>query len=465
MSKLTFAKAVIALGVILLAIGVFVGGGALWSYYSSDESSSSLKSSLSASSPAATKNDVQIDGWIDDRRISPGDTIKFWVVVQNPLGAAPISNVGIAAVRTPNFSVPPAERSCWKNIPGANSSVEFVPDCRDTSNPKAQRLPVPMIAGGGSVTVEGHLVAGERRGKFGVSVIVGWIDPAGASRRKPLSIAPVVVESSLYNRALNAAKVLQTILKDFALPLAILWFGLWIKGIESEREDSRKKSADRVARVQQTWTLMLPKLHSNTEKYYITLMSLAGSVDKYCDKNPDYAFFFYASFFAKMKRMFDDITGFYLKDLVGEDIVSFLWEAIMDEADKPEWFGREVREQLQITADPTWTYFEFRELLRRRVFREARDKFVAGLPNLELQRILFRLFRKALRFETNICYVYWYGAPPEFPADFEKDVKALETALGAAPGEKRKTLLAMLSSYPENAAKRVEELQDEIATA
>ncbi len=445
------------LGRTLIAIGMLVLAGALVtvsSYLWDDQSNPTTKAAVAATSPAITTNDVQIDGWIDDRAVTPGEPIKFWIVVQNPPLAREISNVEIVALRRPNFEIPAKQLPCWKTIPGAaEMPAETVPVCRNTSELSSLRLPEARVGPAGSVTIEGQLVAGQRRGKFGLTAVVGWVDSSGAHRRKPITVAPVVVESSLRNRLVYVTGILQSLLKDFALPVALLWLGFRIKAIETAREEARKQTDDRVARVQQTWTLMLPKVHENAEKYYIPLMSYAGSAGKYYESEPDYAFFFYASFLSQMKRMNDAIGGFYLKDEEGEEVVSLIWEALLDEADSPRWFGRIERERLQLAVDPSLTYTEFRNTLRNAAVAAARTRFVDKANHFERQLPLFRMFSHALWFETNVCYAFWYDDPPKFPTkDFKEALQQFKTA--CVSPDQHSTLIEVLERYTTSVQKR-----------
>ncbi len=470
MPKIRLGTTLIVIGALVLLATLFTALSFVWD----DDSNTVTKAAVAATSPAITTNDVQIDGWIDDRRVTPGDPITFWIVVQNPPLGKEIRNVEIVALRRPNFEIPASERRCWRTVTSAAGiPAETVPICRNTAIPVAPWLPQPSVVPAGSVTVEGHLIAGPRGGKFGVTAVVGWVDASGAHRRKPISVAPVIVESQWRNRVVSAARILQSILsilKDFALPVVLLWLGYRIKKIETAREETlkkietarestRKKTDDHVARVQQTWTLMLPKLHQNAEKYYIPLISYAGSVRKHHTSNPEYSFFFYNMFLAQMKRMVDEISGFYLKDMIGEDVVSLIWEALLDEADSPQWFGRVQRENLQLVVTPTHTYFEFQKTaLLDAAVASAHVKFVAQSKEFAKQLPLFELFSTALWFETNICYVVWYDKPPEFPRDaFKAATDKFEAAFGPLT-EKHSSLVKLLRQYGESVEARTSPL-------
>ena len=155
--------------------------------------------------------------------------------------------------------------------------------------------------------------------------------------------------------------------------------------------------------------------------------------------------------------MYDEISGFYLKDVMGEDVVSLIWEALLDDADSAQWFGRVQREELQLAVTPTLTFFEFRNAVHRNAgLLSAQEKFLAQATEFAKQLPLFELFSTALWFETNICYVVWYDKPPDFPSDvFKAAIDKFEVAFGP---EKYSSLLKLLKEYGETAEARASSL-------
>ena len=201
---------------------------------------------------------------------------------------------------------------------------------------------------------------------------------------------------------------------------------------------------------------MLPKLHENAEKYYLPLMSTADAVTKHYPDKPEYAFFFYCSFLSMMKRVFNEIGGFYLKDQTGEDLVAQIWGTLLDEADR--WFGRIERESLQRAVEPTHTYLEFGTVLRDAAVASAQRKFLLGAKEFAMQLPLFELFSAALWFETNVCYVVWYDKPPTFPKEtFEGAIKRFEAAVGLG-AKQHSSLITQLRHYGKDAQERVSAL-------
>lgn len=422
----------VGIAVIILAslLIVYTAGRSLWNLTRNDESSAGVKTALGATNAALNSNDVRIDAWVDDRRVAPlqiKPPITFWITVHNPATEATkdITNVRVLMMRLPNFQ--PAG-GAWK--PGSDG----LPVPAQTA---------PLLKPGQAMTVERQLTVLERRGKFGISAVIGWTDAAGAERRKGITLSPIVVGDTEQERLLRFLRGVVNFLKDFALPLALLFLGVRIKRVEEHN-----------ALLQQTWNLMLPKMHENAEKYYIPLMSHADSILRYVKKGDlAYAFFFYAKFLAVMKRMVYKIGGFYLKSQAGEDVVSRLWERMLHEADSAVWYGRLKRERLQLDTDPGKTYYEFQQRQPLHV-AQASALFVsaAGQKEFKRQLPLFQLFSMALYFEANWTYIAWYGAPPEFPKQaFDKAIGDLAVA---NPPSEYQELLAVLRDYSKKAGRR-----------
>jgi hypothetical protein len=443
-----------------IGIGLALGAAiSLIVLYLGDQSASAVKTALAISIKATNTDDVAIDGWVDDQRVRPGQTVTFWIAVHYPPATPPlatpppakplrISDVRILAMRYPNFGIPPAEKGCWTNA---------VLQCGEPSGPK---LPDParILPQGGTLTFEGHLVAGPDLGRFGIAAVVGWKDAAGVEHRKPISIAPITVARDWFQPTLRILKAAQSLI----IPLVTFFFGVWFSSYNAKRDLGLKKAQENAARLQQTWNLMLPKLHANAEKYYMRLSSHATRIVQYTEEGkPDYAFFFYLKFFAQMKRLIDDIGGFYLKSMEGEAILSDTWSLIMDEADSPTWFGRSDRERLQLAMPEKYTFSEFAPSLKYGLVARAYSRFLADQSAFARQMILFKLFADIFDFEMNVGYLYWYGKGPELDQDaFKRQVDGLEEM---KLGPKYEKLIVSLRSYLEEAVVRASEMQEQTA--
>jgi hypothetical protein len=290
--------------------------------------------------------------------------------------------------------------------------------------------------------------------------VVGWKDATGVEHRKPISIAPITVARDWFQPTLRILKAAQSLI----IPLVTFFFGVWFSSYNAERDLRLKAAQEKAARLQQTWNLMLPKLHANAEKYYMRISSYATSIAEYIEQGKlVYAFYFYLKFFAQMKRLNDDVGGFYLKSLEGEAILAKIWDLIMVEADSPKWFGRTDRERLQLAIPKKCTFSEFAPLLKDGLIKRAQIRFLVNQSEFVRQTILFKLFADIFDFEMNVGYLYWYGKGPElFDQDtFKQHVARLEEM---KLGSKYEKLIDSLRSYLDKAVIRASEMQKQTET-
>jgi hypothetical protein len=304
---------------LLGALIVIVLAG-IWIYRAYQEDSAGARTAIASIAPPGRSDesrDVWVDGWVDDSRIRQAGTILFWISIRN-MTEKPVTDVSVLAFRSPNFEVPDEEWPCWDPTPPIGSDV--VPICSDPLS----RTPLrKTIAPKGVETIQGHLLARDEPGQSSVAAVIGWKDEAGAQHRVPVTIGPVTIENELG----TLSKAAQNFFKDLGLPLVLVWLGYRIRKIEESREETRKRADERTARVRETWTQMLPKMHENAEKYYMPLMAGASYLEDYYPANVEFCFYYYLRFQVKMRQMVRMIGGFYLKSRQGEECVSALWEA------------------------------------------------------------------------------------------------------------------------------------------
>jgi hypothetical protein len=367
-----------------------------------------VKTPLASSS--ATK-DVLLDAWVDDSRVLPEQIIHYRIGVTN-LTRTPMSKIRVLSMRAPDFAAKPSEAKCW-------DATLRVPKCAEKDG-VVTALDEIKLEANEALTIEGDLSAPAAPGTYGIGAMIGWSETSRVYWRT-IRISPIAVEDPTRRAYLRAVRTTFDAFKDFALPIVLAWLAFTLRKIEEDRKKSQEKADERNAQVQQTWTLMLPKMHANAEKYYMPLMSEAGSVKKYYDgddRDPGVCFFFYLLFFARMKRMIDEISGFYLRYRSGEDVVSVIWVTLMDLRDAR--VTRPVRENAQAILSPNLSYAAFvRTKLPLPEMTKLHDDFVDGAAYDEfvLDVQLLELFAAVLTYEVNCSYEFWYGVREEFPAD------------------------------------------------
>jgi hypothetical protein len=308
------------------------------------------------------------------------------------------------------------------------------------------------------VTVEGHLRARDEPGQYSIAAVVGWTDAAGVQRRTPISVGPVTVEHERRKMLAVITKASQNFLKDLGLPLAFLWLAYRIKQLEEQRQEStrnreeeeregrQKRAEEETARVRQTWTQMLPKVHENTERYYMPLMGFARSAaGAHRGKHSDEVLFYYLRFLARVKEMTDAIGGFYLKRRVGENIVGEIWDVLRARAD--DRFTRPSRQELQVTMRLVGTLSEFNAFSPETTIGIQRKAFAipGALAMFAADAALLHIFSVVLVYETNQSYQFWYEEAEVFPeAEF---VQALGELRGQDGGGEFGVLIGSLEQY------------------
>ena len=414
---------------------------------------------------------------MDRRQPRDPETINYWFAVTNTSGGD-VANVSVIAFRRSNFVALVQHPECWDDR-------RKVPRCGEAGG-KSTLLPA-SLKDGEVLTIEGQLRATDRAGKSGIGAVIGWADKGGVQHRKPIRVDPVTIENAEKRSYLRAMKTFQGIVKDLALPIALAVIAYVLKKAEDDREDQRKKAEDdrekrrkkaedarasvrrvaeeRRAQVQQTWTLMLPKMHDNSEKYYMPLMSYASNAVRYYDNDPDTFFFFYLRFFGRMKSMIDQISGFYLRYREGEEVVAVIWGTLLDLLDAR--VTRQARERSQLAMmQRHMTSAQFAEGVGKTPEIAALHPLFfnpAAYASMVIDVKLLSLFASVLTYEVNCSYEFWYVTEEPFPQDEWHELYAEIYAAGNAglmPAAEFHSLFEVLDSYAASIDVRVQNMHE-----
>jgi|GEM_PF-2463207 len=399
--------------------------------YLGDQSASAVKTALAISSKATNADDVAIDGWVDDQRVRPGQTVTFWIAVHYPPATPPakplrISDVRILAMRYPNFGIPPAEKGCWTNA---------VLQCGEPSGSKLTDV-ARIVPQGGTRTFEGHLVAGPDLGRFGIAAVVGWKDAAGVEHRKPISIAPIAVARDWFQPTLRILKAAQSLI----IPLVTFCFGVWLSSHNAKRDLRLKAAQENRAMVQQTWTLMLPTSHRINTMYYMPISHAAAQIYQLQRKigpsrfAADECFYFLWRLHKMVADFIRKEGGWYLKNRRGEEIVAATWRVVRawtdafiaeNTSDRAARFIREEAVSRFPEEQATFAYFTA-HLARRAPFPDLRTWFDAALTRPDATNVMaiFELMEHVIDFEINRPYIYWYGGEDQM---VKFDLEAFKT--------------------------------------
>jgi hypothetical protein len=402
-------------------------GLALWfARVSQDAVPSDPAGSIVVTNRPVPADDLRIEAWIDRNRLNIGEHATLSLTIENPsTNKQAISNLTIA-VSKPAFEVPRDSRGqpvCWTGDS---------PACILGSG--AARKPPKDLAPGESLVAVAGVVAGEP-GKQSLTITVSWTDSKGSWRRGSVVLKPIECESPARRRASLLVRGAQSFLKDLALPFVLAGLGYFLKKFDDDRKDAREDAEKEQARVAQTWNLMLPKSHANSEQFYLPLASTVDALIVAFERlrpegEPfDKLFYFFCLWLRQLRAMQTAIGGFYLKNRESENFLSDVWDALIEWVDRESVFSRDLRDRVLLLIEPSTTFAAFNDLGGTESIENARKrmkKIVSDpiLPEFEQRIRLLRLFVAVLGFEMNRPYEVWYGEQEAFPA--EKCAKAVE---------------------------------------
>jgi len=440
---------------------------ALWVWQTfQEEEASATRTAIAASNPPADVSDLRLDAWANDAQVAARDPLSFSLSIHNPTDKD--VSVSITDFRRPGFDAAgPAQ--CW--------SKEGVPICTGPDLRSAVKYPV-KISPQNTLTIQGSLKAGEKSGRYGISAVVVWQrDQPSAIRRKLITLRPITVEGRIASTVLLSLRAFQSFAKDLAMPLALAFLAYWLKQQEDLRSEQRKTdeearaqrrkdeeearaqrrreeeearltiqrvTAERSAQAQQAWNLMLPRLHQNTEKFYMPILQSAywirhaySEIPSKGDVARHRCFFYFLRFNRQMTDMANEIGGIYLKSRSGEGLIAAALFVLLGWAHA--LFGETGRDAaVSILADRQLNFAEFEErFIGRRQIAALRTAFEGALARPdEMQWVtaVLILFEKVLERETNRAYEFWYEELESIDvAAFEKAASDFRAAKGALP--------------------------------
>jgi hypothetical protein len=455
--------AAVVLGFVVFVFCNLIGLAVWFARIYEEDQIARTRSGVSTVNPSSGDGDLRIDAWTNTTRVSAGGMLPFSIAIQNPSAKTAVRDVRFVAFdAAEGFAVPTTGRDalCW------SGKGEPKPICVTADNLTAYPAQWPLIIdAGGGTTVATRLRAVGEPGRWSVTAVLAWTDPLHhISRRKGISLGPVVVESAFRKDLLLLVRAFQSYVKDLAWPVLALLFGFWVSQQDRRRTQEReaeKTAADRRAQldrdarasserqaqenramVQQTWTLMLPKSHQNNEKFYMPISHASREIHRAfarIGKDPfaeDECFYDIWILHRIMTDFVRKAGGWYLKNRRGEEIVASAWRVILGWtkaviAAQPNILrsARAIREEAvsKFPRRPT-TFAYFQDTLSKVApFPDLRRWFGKALADPAAANIMtvIELFEFVIDFEINRAYVYWYGGESEmvpFPSDEYKDI-------------------------------------------
>jgi hypothetical protein len=403
--------------------------------------------------------------WVDEGEVESDGVLRFWVLLENRMDSE-VRNLRFLVVHTPGFE---KEAPCWSS-PDPSGYPQCRPGTRD-------RLP-SVLEPGKSVTLFAHLKPKGWYGYHGASGVIAWQDNQGKNWERAFAL-PAVQVSSSRGRVLSAVGRSLDLLKDLALPLVLVLLGGYLQRRDKDRErekaerekekDVQREERDRSqAMLQETWNLMLPKLHSYAEKHYVPV---AGSIqyffsaldekvdekktpkeqEKEAEEHHRQALFELLRLVCRMRCLVQTVGGLYLQDLDGEALAGACWRPFLFHA--RDALTREDLERAMLAISPDETYSQFTEKLKSSPSQVTQKLLTLIEPfrtwrndeSFQQDRALLMLFYCILSDETNRPYEVWYGIPASLRFKKKEFKDALSLLRSEEHGQLQKRLEAYLS--------------------
>lgn len=371
---------------------------------------------------------VVSSGYVESKTIASGDSFPIWISFENRSDRE-IRNLHFVDFRTAGLKT---DGRCWVPVnPSAPAGPSFpacIPDSRQPTVP----TPLPdHLAAGQAVTVTGNLLRTSRAGEFMLTGMYAWTDVNGLEHRALIPVGPIEVTKDWEDWKSRVREDLPAVLKDVVLPVVkdLAWplvgffLGLLFKSGEQKR-----------AALQQTWNQMLSTSHETAKGYYMPVSAAAnwlittfqpGSVN-----DPDEPFYYLALLFRRMRRLVDEISGFYLKDRVGERLVMECWDLIFDSfiGSFPGETGAGEKELLMSTISPNESLREYKQKIspvpsytfpfpdRAKLLevRKGFDRWTQRENFKKLDLAVLAVFYLVIDYEINRPYDPWYAEPQPF---------------------------------------------------
>ncbi len=374
------------------------------------------------------KNHVDVLGGLSASQVQQGDSVRFWVTVDNGLDSE-LSDVTIRL-------------DVSKNV--------FVPTCEQVSSDPQVCGPIQHVFPGQSITFQGRLHC---------------LD----STEPSIINAKVSFDSLLKNTAIHSDRIVSlgplvgrspwlefvTTYKELLLPLVVTIFGLYFTSRQAKVQTER-------AEVGETWNKMLPISHKLAMGYYLPMMrpllrvlrdirnhkEKEISVDFATSSVEERSIFFHLVFFWWYFNTTQNIQGgIYFKNRVGEKIVLTAFLKFRDAYKREglEFFEVEKRiKSIHKELKSTTEFPDFEEIILGGTNPALSIACNAGWAdfrtwylneNVRTEGVSrLSLFQKVMEFEANRPYQRWYNSPERL--ELNSDDKDTLMRLAESPTEK-----------------------------
>jgi hypothetical protein len=359
--------------------------------------------------------EVAAGGSLSKSVLVVGDKAELWITFRNR-SADTVSKLKVLRFDVPGFRI---DALCWHD--GTKNVCS-----------KPENIEIPQIFKGQTVVLWGDVTATEQAEKHICYALLSWTDPAGARSEMVIPFGTNIIET-LWERRLRAVREL---MKDFALPLLLVFLGLYVGQWDKDREAKRQIHEAEIQQAHLTWNSMLPETYKLAIRYYMKILAALGGLLRELEKahsaiqktpaDPQTlaltrrSFFYLMLFERRIKYFLDLNSGFYFKCRAGEDIVVNAHDRyrklyLGDNENVRRNFLRMV-EHTELTE----TMDTFLQKLDgtgnhsagvKQDFKNGWADFSIWIPTRDCQAAIGELkaFELVLAFELNRPYAYWYG--------------------------------------------------------
>ena len=401
--------------IMIFVIAVIVAAALQWEVPREDTQTARV-----ASSTGALQARAGVDAnRLDCPAVAPCRPLKIWFVFQN-LSSQAITDLEIVDFQAPGFAY---DRRL------SNITELFF---------KAS------LAAQASTTVTATLQPETGSGRYNITAIYQWTNPAGGKLRGSITVGPVEISSWWRRPIFNVARRV----KDLALPLALALAGWWLQREQKKRDD-----------LQVVLTTLLPTHVKDTKKYYlpfaartnaliqrIQLVAIARQPDaagniptpveqRIADLRCAHAFF---SLLKQHRFIVRGIGGVQFKNHDGERIVKFATRFLMTESTEyriPQELQDMVLAQFALGEDfgQFLSKVDKEPYFRSDVLVEGVERVVQWIrdPAEPLSKMtpILTILQEVLLYEMDIPMELWYREPREFPLEELKEARTKLTTL------------------------------------
>jgi hypothetical protein len=388
-----------------------------------------------ASKPSIPDNQVNITGGLSGSEVMTGNSVLFWVTIENDSSSSLDKLTVRLDVAGDEFVV-----TCFSGVLGAFGAKQSI--CGPFSDPLLKKQ---------AITVRGEVRSLKTTEPRNINAIVSFDSslPEGAavSSVRAISLGPLISRSWLLQFLQNY--------KELVLPLVVLIAG-WYLTRKQENVQTRR------AQVAETWNSMLPISHELTMRYYMpmakALIRLSEDAQKFTiaagsslpqpTEEGLSVYFHTMQFWWRYRRTLEEKGAIYFKNRTGEKLIIAAFDEFRKKY-KGEGLGRfEIERRVkavnsvfipELEFPEFWTAYNATPRAALAVpFDSGWKDFVFWYSDAEKRARSFAMlevFRLILEFEANRPYQKWYNS--QQPLEITEEQKKILKALAKSDAERR----------------------------